>query len=92
VEVFAKHYCLHWQKRSIDGRIDQFGSCKFTQKMGKTKERVVELAPCVKNKCGGWTKNWFYVRCARGKGWPRPSTMSLFQFEAFPRFAVDEKD
>jgi hypothetical protein len=27
VEVFAKHYCLHWQKRKIGHKIAQFGSC-----------------------------------------------------------------
>jgi hypothetical protein len=26
VEVFAKHYCLHWQKRKIGHKIAQFGS------------------------------------------------------------------
>jgi hypothetical protein len=27
VEVFLKHYCLHWQKKNISGLIAQFGSC-----------------------------------------------------------------
>jgi hypothetical protein len=36
-EVFAKHYCLHWQKRTTGGRVDQFGSCTFTPKMGENK-------------------------------------------------------
>jgi hypothetical protein len=27
VEVFAKNYCLHWQKRKIGNKIAQFGSC-----------------------------------------------------------------
>jgi hypothetical protein len=28
VEVFAKNYCLHWQKRKIGNKIAQFGSCE----------------------------------------------------------------
>jgi hypothetical protein len=36
VEVFAKQYCLHWQKRKIGHKITQFGSCTFTPKSGKT--------------------------------------------------------
>jgi hypothetical protein len=90
-EVFAKHYCLHWQKRAMSGRVDQFGSCTFTLKTGKTKEKVAELAPCAKNKWVGWMEKWFYVRCTGGGGWPRPSTMSPFEFEAFPRFTVDDR-
>jgi hypothetical protein len=41
---------------------------------------------------GGWTENWFYVRCIEGEGWPRASTLSPFQFQAFPHFAVEERD
>jgi hypothetical protein len=36
VEVFAKHYCLHWQKRKIGHKIAQFGSCTFAPRTGKT--------------------------------------------------------
>jgi hypothetical protein len=52
VEVFAKHYCLHWQKRKIGHKIAQFGSCTFTPKTGKTSMEVVELVPCARNKWG----------------------------------------
>jgi hypothetical protein len=52
VEVFAKHYCLHWQKRKIGHNIAQFGSCTFTPKTGKTSMEVVELVPCARNKWG----------------------------------------
>jgi hypothetical protein len=52
VEVFAKHYCLHWQKRKIGNKIAQFGSCTFTPKTGKTSMEVVELVPCARNKWG----------------------------------------
>lgn len=55
------------------------------------KEKVIELAPYAKNKCG-WMKIWFYVCCFRGKGWPLASTLSVFQFEAFPHNAVEEGD
>jgi hypothetical protein len=34
-----------------------FESYTFTLKMGKTKERVVELAPCAKNKWVGCMEN-----------------------------------
>jgi hypothetical protein len=52
VEVFAKHYCLHWQKRKIGHKIAQFGSCTFTPRTGKTSMEVVELVPYVRNKWG----------------------------------------
>jgi hypothetical protein len=43
-EVFVKQYCLHWQKKTTGGLIDQFGSYTFTPKTTKSK-KVVELAP-----------------------------------------------
>jgi hypothetical protein len=46
VEVFAKQYCLHWQKRKIGHKIAQFRSGTFTPKSGKTSMEVVELVPC----------------------------------------------
>jgi hypothetical protein len=61
VEVFAKHYCLHWQKRKIGNKVAQFGSCTFTPKTGKTSMEVVELVPCARNKWGNWWEFWFYV-------------------------------
>jgi hypothetical protein len=45
VEVFAKNYCLHWQKRKIGDKIAQFGSCTFTPRTGKTLMEVVEIVP-----------------------------------------------
>jgi hypothetical protein len=54
VEVFAKYYCLHWQKRMIGSEVAQFGSCTFTPKTGKTTMQVVELVPCARNKWGNW--------------------------------------
>jgi hypothetical protein len=54
VEVFAKNYCLHWQKRKVGNKIAQFGSCTFTPRSGKTSEEVVELVPCTRNKWGNW--------------------------------------
>jgi hypothetical protein len=54
VEVFAKHYCLHWKKRKIGHKIAQFGSCTFTPRTGKTSMEVVELVPCARNKWGNW--------------------------------------
>jgi hypothetical protein len=61
VEVSAKHYCLHWQKRKIGNKIAEFGSCTFTPKTGKTSMEVVELVPCARNKWGNWWEFWFYV-------------------------------
>jgi hypothetical protein len=46
VEVFAKKYCLHWQKRKIENKIAQFGSCTFTP------TEVMEIVPCARNKWG----------------------------------------
>jgi hypothetical protein len=50
VKVFAKNYCLHWQKKVAGGKIMQFGSCTFTSRTGKTLGEVVELVTCAKNK------------------------------------------
>jgi hypothetical protein len=41
VEVFAKNYFLHWQKKNIDGLIAQFGSCTSTSKIRTTLTEVV---------------------------------------------------
>jgi hypothetical protein len=61
VEVFAKQYCLHWQKRKIGHKIAQFGSCTFTPKSGKTLMEVVELVPVPKisGATGGTTGSRF---------------------------------
>jgi hypothetical protein len=61
VEVFAKNYYLHWQKRKIGHKIAQFGSCTFTPRTGNTSMEVVELVPCARNKWGNWWDFWFYV-------------------------------
>jgi hypothetical protein len=61
VEVFAKNYCLHWQKRKIGNKIAQFGSCTFTPRTGKTLAEIVEIVPCARNKWGNWWDYWFYV-------------------------------
>jgi hypothetical protein len=61
VEIFAKNYCLHWQKRKIGNKIAQFGSCTFTPRTGKTLAEVVEIVPCARNKWGNWWDFWFYV-------------------------------
>jgi hypothetical protein len=52
VEVFAKNYCLHWQKRKIGNKIAQFGSCTFTPRTGKISAEVVEIVPYARNKWG----------------------------------------
>jgi hypothetical protein len=67
VEVFAKHYCLHWQKRKIVHDIAQFGSCTFTPKTGKTSMEVVELVPCARNKWGNWWNSGFTFPKAQSK-------------------------
>jgi hypothetical protein len=94
VEVFAKHYCLHWQKRMIGDEVAQFGSCTFTPKTGKTMMPVVELVPCARNKWGNWNEFWFYV--AEGiveghKGLPVSEMCSHF-YSAYPPFEVAEDD
>jgi hypothetical protein len=94
VEVFAKYYCLHWQKRMIGGEVAQFGSCTFTPKTGKTTMQVVELVPCAHNKWGNWNEFWFYV--AEGtveghEGLPVSAMCSHF-YSAYPPFEVEEGD
>jgi hypothetical protein len=54
VEVFAKNYCLHWQKRKIGDKVAKFGSCTFTPRTGKTSAEVVEIVSCARNKWGNW--------------------------------------
>jgi len=94
VEVFAKHYCLHWQKRKIGHKIAQFGSCTFTPKTGKTSMEVVELVPCARNKWGNWWEFWFYV--AEGTVEDHPglpvAEMCSHYYSAYPQFEVAEED
>jgi hypothetical protein len=94
VEVFAKNYCLHWQKRKIRSKIAQFGSCTFTPRTGKTSVEVVELVPCARNKWGNWYDYWFYV--ARGEVEDLPGLPAVVMcshcYVAFPPFEVAEDD
>jgi hypothetical protein len=94
VEVFVKHYCLHWQKRKIRNKIAQFGSCTFTPKTGKTSMEVVELVPCARNKWGNWWEFWFYVAEGTVEGQPGlPVTiMCSHYYAAYPQFEVAEED
>lgn len=91
-EVFTKYSYLHWQKWSSGVGIDQFGSCTFTPKTGETNEKAVEVVPCAKKVGVGWMENLFCVRCLEDEGCQLASTLSSFQFESFPRFAVKEGD
>jgi hypothetical protein len=94
VEVFAKYYCLHWQKRKIRNEIAQFGSCTFTPKTGKTSMEVVELVPCARNKWGNWWELWFYV--AEGTFEDHPglpvAEMCSHYYSAYPWFEVADED
>jgi hypothetical protein len=94
VEVFAKYYCLHWQKKKIGNKIAQFGSCTFTLKTDKTSMEVVELVPCAHNKWGNWWEFWFYV--AEGTVEDHPglpvAEMCSHYYSAYPRFEVAEED
>jgi hypothetical protein len=96
VEVFAKNYCLHWQKRKIGSKIAQFGSCTFTPRTGKTSAKVVELVPCACNKWGNWYDYWFYVSGAEVKDIPGipAAVMCSHCYVAFPPFKVagDDRD
>jgi hypothetical protein len=94
VEVFAKQYCLHWQKRKIGHKIAQFGSCTFTPKSGKTSMEVVELVPCARNKWGNWWDYWFYVSEAEVEDHPGlpAAIMCSHHYVAYPPFEVAEDD
>jgi hypothetical protein len=93
-EVFAKYYCLHWQKRMIGNKIAQFGSCTFTPKTGKTSMEVFELVPCARNKWGNWWEFWFYV--AEGTIEDHPglpvAEMCSHYYSVYPQFEVAEED
>jgi hypothetical protein len=94
VEVFAKQYYLHWQKRKIGHKIAQFGSCTFTPKSGKTSMEVVELVPCARNKWGNWWDYWFYVSEAEVEdhlGLPT-AIMCSHYYVVYPPFEVAEDD
>jgi hypothetical protein len=94
VEVFAKQYCLHWQKRKIGQKIAQFGSCTFTPKSGNTSMEVVELVPCARNKWGNWWDYWFYVSEAEVEDHPGllAAIMCSHYYVAYPSFEVAEND
>jgi hypothetical protein len=94
VEVFAKHYCLHWQKRKIGDAIAQFGSCTFTPKSRKTSMEVVELVPCARNKWGNWWDFWFYVLEGAVEDHPGllVAVMCSHHYVAYPQFEVAEDD
>jgi hypothetical protein len=94
VEVFAKHYCLHWQKRKIGHEIAQFGSCAFTPRTGKTSMVVVELVPCARNKWGNWWDFWFYVSEGAVEDHPRlpVAIMCSHYCVVYPQFEVAEED
>jgi hypothetical protein len=93
-EVFAKNYCLHWQKRKIGNKIAQFGSCTFTPRTRKTSVEVVEIVPCARNKRGNWWDFWFYVAPGDVEGLPSLPLAILCShcYVAFPRFEVAEED
>jgi hypothetical protein len=94
VEVFAKHYCLHWQKRKIGHEIAQFGSCTFMPKTGKTSMEVMELVPCARNKWGNWWEFWFYVSEGTAEDHPGlpVAVMCSHYYVAYPQFEVAEDD
>jgi hypothetical protein len=94
VEVFAKHYCLHWQKRKIGHKIAQFRSCTFTPRTGKTSMEVVELVPCARNKWGNWWDFWFYVSEGAVEDHPGlpVAVMCSHYYVAYPQFEVAEDD
>jgi hypothetical protein len=94
VEVFAKHYCLHWQKRKIGHKIAQFGSCMFTPRTGKTSMEVVELVPCARNKWGNWWDFWFYVSEGEVESHPGLPVVVMCShfYVAYPQFEVAEDD
>jgi hypothetical protein len=94
MEVFAKHYCLHWQKRKIGHKIAQFGSCTFTPRTRKTSMEVMELVPCARNKWGNWWDFWFYI--SEGEVEDHPglpvAVMCSHYYVAYPQFEVAEDD
>jgi hypothetical protein len=94
VEVFAKNYCLHWQKRKIGNKIAHFGSCTFTPRTGKTSAEVMEIVPCARNKWGNWWDFWFYVAPSDVEDLPSLPLAILCShcYVAFPRFKVAEED
>jgi hypothetical protein len=94
VDVFAKNYCLRWQKRKIGNKIAQFGSCTFTPRTGKTSVEVMEIVPYARNKWGNWWDFWFYVSCGEIEDLPRLPLAILCShcYVAFPRFEVAEDD
>jgi hypothetical protein len=93
-EVFAKNYCLHWQKKKIGGLIAQFGSCTFMARTGKTMAEVIEIVPCANNKWGNWWDFWFYVAPGDVEGLPAlPLTILCSHcYVAFPQFKVKKGD
>jgi hypothetical protein len=94
VEVFAKYYCLHWQKIKIGNKIAQFRSCTFTPKTSKTSMEVVELVPRARNKWGNLWEFWFYVAEGTVEDHPGLPVVVLCShfYSAYPQFEVAEED
>jgi hypothetical protein len=94
VEVFAKNYWLHWQKRKIGALIAQLGSCTFTPRTEKTSAEVVEVVLCAKNKWGNWWEFWFYVVPGDVEGLPSLPHAILCShcYVAFQQFKVMKGD
>jgi hypothetical protein len=84
VEVFAKNYYLHWQKRKIGNKIAQFGSCRS--------RRGPERLRWKSWKWGNWWDYWFYVSGSEVKDLPRlpAPVMCSHCYVAFPQFEVAE--
>jgi hypothetical protein len=93
-KVFAKNYCLHWQKKKLGGLIVQFGSCTFTSRTRKTSGEVIEIVPCAKNKWGNWWDFWFYVALGDVEGLSAlpPSILCSHCYVAFPQLKVKKGD
>jgi hypothetical protein len=68
MEVFAKNYCLHRQKKDAGDKIVQFGTFIFSSRMGRTSTEVMKLVSCVKNKwgTGGTTSYLFRWKTTKG--------------------------
>jgi hypothetical protein len=94
VEVFAKNYCMYWQKRKIGNKIAQFGSCTFTMRTRKTSTEVMEIVPYARNKWGNWWDFWFYVSCGEVEDLPGLPLAILCShcYVVFPQFEVAEDD
>jgi hypothetical protein len=78
-EIFTKHYCLPWQKKTVEGRWINLGVVPLPQRLERRRGKVTEFRV-------GLMCEESVERLVEEPA----STMSPYGYDAFPRFDVVE--